>query len=125
MLAVRGGKHDCVHIRIAENLLIAVDQREVVLAAEFLRRGARAGVGEHEADVAALAGVLPLHRTHERAPPAPKPHHRRSDHRITPSCIMAVLVSARHGHPGLYFQDRKGRARPQRIPALMRTAAGT
>ena len=76
MQAVRRGEHDRVDIDVGEDLLIAVDQRYALVAAEVFRRRARAGVGGDEADVVALA----LHRRDQRAAPASQPDDRCANH---------------------------------------------
>ncbi len=95
VLGMRGGKHDRIHIRRAENLLITVDQHHVVVAAEFLRRRARARVGEDEADGVALAAVFALHRMNQRAPPATESHNGCADHLSTMRYLGGMIGSNR------------------------------
>jgi hypothetical protein len=76
VLAMRRRQHDSIHVPIGENLLVAVDERNALLAAEVLRARARAGMGGDEADVVALA----LHCGDERAPPAPQSDDGCADH---------------------------------------------
>ena len=53
--AVRRGEYDRIDFGIGQNLLVAVDQRNPVGAAEVLRVRARARVAAHEGELGALA----------------------------------------------------------------------
>jgi len=94
VLAVRGGEHDRVHVRVAENLLIVVDQHDTVVAAELLGCRGRAGMGGDEADVVA-ARILPLHGMHERSPPAAEADNGCPDHARTVRGFGGMTGSSR------------------------------
>src|SRR5260370_1391378 len=106
MQAVWRGEDDRVYIPIREEFLVAVDQRQLLAAAESFSRRARAGVGEHEAQVFALA----LHRCDQRAPPASQSYDRGTDHLII---VRASRGWDRYHRPWL---DRPlSRARTRRL----------
>ena len=77
--AVGRGQHDRIDIGIGEDLLIALDQPQPVVAAKILRWPARARVGEHEPDCIAPA----LHGCDQRAPPASQSNDGCIYHRAT------------------------------------------
>jgi len=56
MQAVRRGEHDGVNVGTADDLLVAVDKRELMLAAEIFGSSARARARQHKADLFTLAG---------------------------------------------------------------------
>ena len=90
VLAVRRRQHHRVDAAVRQDRVVAVDEPHVLLAAEVLRRGARARVAEHEADVVALA----LHRGDERASPAPQPDDCCANH-VGPSWRLPREVMRR------------------------------
>src|SRR3981189_1599875 len=88
MLAVRRRQHDRVDRRIGQDRGVAVDEPHVLLAAEGVGGGARAGMGGHETDI----GTLALDRVDERTTPAAEPQYCGAYHEV-----LLAKVALRHG----------------------------
>jgi hypothetical protein len=76
MQAMRRGEHHGVNVGAVDDFLVAVDERELVLAAEFLGAAARARARQHKANLVALAG----NGSNEGTAPAAQPHDSGADH---------------------------------------------
>ena len=89
VLAVRRRQHHGVDVRIAQDLLVAVGERDVLVAAKILRARSRACVGAHEFDIVAVAG----NGRDQRAAPAAQSDDGGADHCVEASgCVDPQLL---------------------------------
>ena len=86
VLAVRRRQHDGVDVRIAQDLLVAVGERDALVAAKILRARPRARMGDDKLEVVAGAG----NGRDQRAAPTAQSDDGGADH----CCVRASTAAS-------------------------------